>query len=245
MDALRPDGRLPHQARPVRIQVGVLDHPEGSALIEAGRTRVLCTVTVEERIPAFLRGAGRGWVTAEYGMLPRSTRERIPREQGRERGRMMEIQRLIGRSLRAVTDLSALGERTFLVDCDVLQADGGTRTASITGAYVALYHACWNLLRQGLLERMPLRCAVAGISAGVVDGVPMVDLCYEEDVRAEVDLNLALTETGDLVEVQGTGETGPFSRQTLLTLLDLAWQGVQPLFEAQRSALAGLEAPAG
>jgi len=243
VEPLRADGRSPHQPRPVRIEVGVLLHPEGSALIEMGRTRVLCTVTVEERIPPFLRGAGRGWVTAEYGMLPRSTRERIPRDPGRERGRMLEIQRLIGRSLRAVTDLTALGQRTFVVDCDVLQADGGTRTASITGAYVALYHACWNLLRQGLLERMPLRCAVAGISAGVVDGIPMVDLDYEEDVRAQVDLNLALTEHGDLVEVQGTGEAGPFSRQTLLDLLDLAWQGVQPLFSAQRSALAGLALP--
>jgi len=240
MTALRPDGRKPDQMRQLRIIPKHLAHAEGSALIELGQTIVLCAVSVESRLPPFLRGSGSGWVTAEYGMLPRSTLTRSPREAalGRVGARTHEIQRLIGRSLRAVTKLDLLGERTLTVDCDVIQADGGTRTAAITGAYVALRQACELLVQRDDIPSMPLRCPVAATSAGVVDGVPVLDLCYDEDARAEVDFNVVMTADGELVEVQGTGESHPFSRQAMNDLLDLAETGIRRLVEAQRNALA-------
>ncbi len=237
--AKRIDGRRPDQLRPVRITPGYLLHPEGSALIDAGDTRVLCAVTVEDRVPPFLRGTGRGWVTAEYGMLPRATPSRTPREglDRSARGRAMEIQRLVGRSLRAVVDLEKLGERTFIVDCDVLQADGGTRTLAVTGAYVALSQAFNQLYRRKRLRENPFRSAVAAVSCGLVGGVPMLDLCYAEDSTADVDCNVVMTDGGELVEVQGAAEGAPFTRRELEELLDLAENGVQELFAAQREAL--------
>ncbi|KPK46645.1 MAG: ribonuclease PH [Dehalococcoidia bacterium SM23_28_2] len=236
----RPDGRQPDEMRQVRITPGYLAHAEGSALIELGQTIVLCAVSVEDRQPPFLRGSDSGWVTAEYGMLPRSTDTRSPREAtlGRVGARTHEIQRLIGRSLRAVTRLDLLGERTLTVDCDVIQADGGTRTAAITGAYVAIRQACELLVQRGTIPSTPLRCAVAATSVGIVDGVPMLDLCYEEDARAGVDFNAVMTAEGELVEVQGTGESHPFTRQAMDDLLDLAETGVRRLFETQKAALA-------
>lgn len=238
----RLDGRKPADLRPVRIQVGYLPHAEGSALIEMGNTRVICAVSVEDRVPQFLRGTGGGWVTAEYGMLPRSTSIRTPREaaQGRQSGRSQEIQRLIGRSLRAVTNLEVLGERTFTVDCDVLIADGGTRTAAITGAYPALLQAFSKLVEAGSLSSVPLTAAVAAVSAGVVDGIPMLDLCYEEDASAEVDFNVVMTSDGRFVEVQGTAEGRPFDRSAMDDLLAMADDGVRRLFEVQRQALAAV-----
>ncbi|MBI4233530.1 MAG: ribonuclease PH [Chloroflexi bacterium] len=235
----RVDGRAADQPRPASISLGYQLFPEGSALIEVGNTRVLCAVSVEDRVPPFLRGSGKGWVTAEYGMLPRATLTRTPREvsSNRERGRSMEIQRLIGRSLRAVTDLEALGERSLMVDCDVLQADGGTRTAAITGAYVALYHAFHSLRGRGVFKTVPLRCAVAAISVGIVDGEPLLDLCYEEDFRAQVDFNVVMTEKGELVELQGAAEGKPFARATVEPLLDLAERGLRSLFQVQRQAI--------
>lgn len=234
----RVDGRSLAALRPTRITPGVLDYAEGSALIEMGRTRVLCAASVEDRIPPFLHGQGRGWITAEYALLPRSTHTRTPRERGQVGGRTMEIQRLIGRSLRAVTDLAVLGERTITVDCDVLQADGGTRTAAITGAYVALALAV-QALQDGALTANPLHTAVAAVSVGVVDGKLLLDLCYEEDSRAEVDCNVVWTADGWLVEVQGTAEGDPFDRVTLNALLDLADRGAQQLFALQREAITG------
>jgi len=240
MTSLRPDGRQPDQMRQLRITPSYLAHAEGSALIELGQTIVLCAVSIESRLPPFLRGSGSGWVTAEYGMLPRSTSTRSPREAalGRVGARTHEVQRIIGRSLRAVTKLDLLGERTLTVDCDVIQADGGTRTAAITGAYVALRQACELLVQRDDTASMPLRCPVAATSAGVVDGVPVLDLCYDEDARAEVDFNVVMTADGELVEVQGTGESHPFSRQAMNELLDLAQTGIRRLVEAQRLALA-------
>lgn len=237
----RPAGRAADQLRPVRIVLDPLEFPEGSALIEQGRTRVLCTVTVEERVPPFLAGSGRGWVTAEYGMLPRATPTRSPREavQGRPSGRTQEIQRLIGRALRAVVDLDKLGERTFIVDCDVLQADGGTRTAAITGAWVALVRAVGRLRAEGLLEADPIKQAVAAVSVGIVGGVPVLDLEYAEDSQAQVDLNVVMAADGRLVEIQGTAEAEPFSREQLNQLLDLAEVGIRQLLKAQQAALAG------
>ncbi len=236
----RLDGRTPADLRPVRIQVGYLPHAEGSALIEMGNTRVLCAVSLEDRVPAFLRGTGSGWVTAEYGMLPRSTAVRTPREaaQGRQSGRSQEIQRLIGRSLRAVANLEVLGERTFTVDCDVLVADGGTRTAAITGAYAALVQALDRLVASGVLSSVPLVAAVGAVSAGVVDATPLLDLNYEEDSAAEVDFNVVMTSDGRFVEVQGTAEGRPFEREMMDELLRLADAGIRQLFEAQRAALA-------
>lgn len=236
----RLDGRNPGDLRPVRIQVGYLPHAEGSALIEMGNTRVICAVSVEDRVPQFLRGTGGGWITAEYGMLPRSTAIRTPREaaQGRQSGRSQEIQRLIGRSLRAVTNLEVLGERTFTVDCDVLIADGGTRTAAITGAYPALLQAFSKLVGAGSLSSVPLAAAVGAVSAGVVDGAPMLDLCYEEDASAEVDFNVVMTSDGRFVEVQGTAEGRPFDRAMMDDLLTMAADGIRRLFEVQRQALA-------
>ena len=234
----RIDGRAPDELRPVRISTGAQGYAEGSALIEAGETRVLCAVSVEETVPRWLRGSGRGWVTAEYAMLPRSTHTRTPR--GRNTGgRASEIQRLIGRSLRAVVDLEALGQRMLTVDCDVLQADGGTRTTAITGAYVALHRAASGLLSAGKLPCLPFRAGLAAVSVGIVDGEPLLDLCYEEDVRADADVNVVMTDGGDVVEVQGTAEAAPFSRRSLDALLDLAWKGVAELVERQRAAIEG------
>jgi ribonuclease PH len=243
MTSLRPDGRQPDQMRQVRITPNYLAHAEGSALIELGQTIVLCAVSAEDRLPPFLRGSGSGWVTAEYGMLPRSTQTRSPREAalGRVGARSHEIQRLVGRSLRAIAKLDLLGERTLTVDCDVIQADGGTRTAAVTGAYVALRQACHLLVQRGDIASTPLRCPVAATSAGVVDGVPRLDLCYDEDARAEVDFNVVMTADGELVEVQGTGESHPFSRQAMNELLDLAETGIRGLFEAQKAALAEID----
>src|SRR2546422_3086359 len=235
---IRTDGRRSNQIRPVKISPGYLAHAEGSALIEMGSTAVLCAVTVEDRVPRFALGTGSGWITAEYGMLPRSTHTRTARETSARSGRTAEIQRLIGRSLRSVARLDLLGERTLVVDCDVLRADGGTRTAAITGAYVAVGQALHRLVEAKALNSVPLRCAVAAVSAGLIDGMSLLDLAYDEDYRAAVDFNVVMTEEGDLVEVQGTGESHPFARVEMNELLDLCETGIRELFEAQRAALA-------
>jgi ribonuclease PH len=237
----RIDGRANDELRSVQITLGVQAYPEGSALIELGNTKVICAVSVEERVPPFLKGQGSGWVTAEYAMLPRSTHTRTPRNPDRQQGRSQEIQRLIGRSLRAAVDMDALGERTFTIDCDVIQADGGTRTASITGAYVALYQALFKLKKQGVYKVMPVRYAVAATSVGVVDRMKLLDLCYDEDFRASVDFNVVMTEKGDFVEMQGTAEGKPFSKETMDGLVALAERGIKKLFEAQKAALAELK----
>jgi ribonuclease PH len=231
----RIDGRSSNQLRPVRFTVDYLDYAEGSVLVETGNTRVLCAASVEEKVPPFLEGKGQGWVTAEYNMLPRATHTRSARERsGKVSGRTQEIQRLIGRSLRAAVDMQALGERTITLDCDVLQADGGTRTASITGAYVALYRACSLLMKRGLLTLQPVRTAVAATSVGVVGGDILLDLCYAEDSRADVDFNVVMTAQHEFIEVQGTGEGGVFSRATMDSIIALAEQGINELLEAQR-----------
>jgi len=237
---VRVDGRSAEALRPLHIHPGFIEHAEGSVLIEMGKTRVICTASVEEGVPGFLRGRGTGWVTAEYGMLPRSTHTRSDREaaRGKVGGRTMEIQRLIGRSLRAATDMAALGERTVQLDCDVIQADGGTRTAAITGAWVALALACRGLERQGLVERSPLRVGVAAVSVGIVGGRAMVDLAYEEDSRADVDMNVVMTSEGEFIEVQGTAEGGTFRRTQLDELTDLAWKAIRRLLDAQKRVLA-------
>ncbi len=238
----RVDGRDPGQLRPVRFHRGWLDHAEGSVLIEYGRTRVLCAASFTEGVPRWRKGSGQGWVTAEYAMLPRSTNTRTDREsvRGRIGGRTHEISRLVGRALRAVIDYPALGENTIVLDCDVLQADGGTRTAAITGAYVALADAVAWAKAQGILPagREPLVGSVSAVSVGVVDGVPLLDLCYEEDVRAETDMNVVVTGEGHFVEVQGTAEGAPFDRTELDRLLDLALAGCADLARLQREALA-------
>ena len=234
----RIDNRVNNELRPVRIMLGYQSFAEGSALIEQGKTRVLCSVSMEERVPNFLKGSGQGWVTAEYAMLPRSTLTRTPRD--KVGGRNEEIQRLIGRSLRAAVNLSTLGEMTFTVDCDVLQADGGTRTAAITSGYVALYQAFHNLRKQGILPFMPLNRMVAAISAGIVDGSMLLDLCYEEDYRAEVDFNVVMTDRNEFVEIQGTAEGKPFSKEAADSLLLLAQQGIDKLFRIQKEALRAL-----
>ena len=232
---IRIDNRSQTQLRPVRLAIDYLDYPEGSVLIETGNTRVLCAASVEEKVPPFLEGKGKGWVTAEYNMLPRSTHTRNSRERdGRVSGRTQEIQRLIGRSLRAVVDMDVLGPRTITLDCDVLQADGGTRTASITGAYVALHRACSLLMKRGVLSEHPVRTAVAAVRVGVVSGEIMLDLCYEEDSRADVDFNVVMTAEHDFIEVQGTGEGGVFSRSTMESLVNLAEQGISELLEIQK-----------
>jgi ribonuclease PH len=235
---IRSDGRRPADLRPVTITPNYLDNAEGSVMIDMGGTRVLCAVTIEDRVPRFAIGTGSGWITAEYGMLPRSTHTRTPRERSAGSGRTAEIQRLIGRSLRSVAHLDLLGERTFTVDCDVIKADGGTRTASITGAYVALAIAMQSLVEKKSLRAIPLRCAVAAVSAGTVDGTPVLDLPYEEDSRASLDFNLVMTEEGEFVEVQGTGESHPFTRQEMNEILDLGEAGIRQLFEFQKQALA-------
>jgi ribonuclease PH len=236
---VRPNERPAHALRPGSLQRGVLKFAEGSALVECGDTRVLCAASVEPGVPPFLRGSGQGWVTAEYGMLPRSTQQRTPREasRGRQGGRTVEIQRLIGRSLRAVVDTAALGERTVWIDCDVLQADGGTRTASVTGAFVALCEALERLRAKGDIPRLPLTDFVAATSVGIVDGEAVLDLEYAEDARAEVDMNVVATAGGRLVEVQGTAERSPFSREQLGRLLDLAQSGIAQLVAMQKAAL--------
>ncbi len=223
----------------MRIIPGFQSFAEGSALIELGKTRVLCSVSVEERVPNFLRGGGSGWVTAEYSMLPRSTVTRTPRDSslGRVTGRNQEIQRLIGRSLRAAVDLTALGERTLTVDCDVLQADGGTRTAAITGAYVALHQAMQKLANMGIISSIPLKSAVAATSVGVVHDYKLLDLCYDEDFKADVDFNVVMTSQGEFVEVQGTAEGKPFTKETIDSLLSLAEKGIKQLFQIQQSVL--------
>nr|WP_302504263.1 ribonuclease PH [Geoalkalibacter halelectricus] len=237
----RPDGRRADQLRTIAFQRGFTRYAEGSVLVSFGETRVLCNATVEESVPSFLRGEGRGWVTAEYSMLPRATQARSPREasRGKVGGRTHEIQRLIGRSLRAVVDLAALGERTIQIDCDVLQADGGTRTASITGAYVALVDAVAGLLDRGLIAASPVREPVAAVSAGLVEGVPLLDLNYEEDFRAAVDMNFVITGSGRFVEVQGTAEDHPFTLAELDALRDLALGGCRDLVRLQQQALRG------
>lgn len=238
--SVRPSGREPNQLRAARFVGGFARHAEGSVVVEFGDTHVLCTASVEEGVPSFLRGKGQGWVTAEYGMLPRSTHTRSAREaaRGKQSGRTQEIQRLIGRSLRAVVDLKALGERTITIDCDVLQADGGTRTASITGGYVALSQACEKLLRRGAIRAMPLHGQVAAISVGIVAGIPVLDLDYAEDSQAETDMNVVMNNGGGFVEVQGTAEGHAFRRHELDALLALAEKGLQELFVLQSQALA-------
>lgn len=235
----RADGRAWDELRPVKITPGYQSFAEGSVLIELGKTRVLCAVTVEDRVPPFLKGSGTGWITAEYSMLPRSTVTRTPREaaQGRVAGRSQEIQRLIGRSLRGIADLKALGERTLTVDCDVIQADGGTRTASITGAYVALYLALQNLSNMGVISSIPLKSAVAATSVGIVRGNMLLDLCYDEDAAAAVDFNVVTTSQNEFVEIQGTAEGKPFSKQNVDALLALAEKGIKQLFEIQKAVL--------
>ena len=242
----RADGRQPGALRPARIVPGFLPDAEGSVLIEVGSTRVICTATVQESVPPFMRGRGTGWVTAEYGMLPRSSPERIERERRGPGGRTHEIQRLIGRSLRAVTDLAALGERSILVDCDVLQADGGTRCASITGGFVALAMALGRLVQQRLVGQLPLTDSVAAVSVGVVDGRALLDLPYEEDHRAAVDMNLVMTGAGRFVEVQGTAEGAPFTDRQLSHLIALGRVGLSRLTALQRRTLraAGVRLPA-
>lgn len=236
---MRIDGRNADQMRPVRVDRGFLKHAEGSLLIEVGETKVLCTATVEEKVPLFLRSTGQGWVTAEYGMLPRATKVRTPRESatGRASGRTFEIQRLIGRSLRAVIDLAKLGERTVLVDCDVIQADGGTRTTAVTGAFVAMADALSRLQENGLLKAPLLKDFVAAVSVGSVEGKLMLDLNYTEDSMADVDMNVVMTGSRKFVEVQGTAEEVPFDKEQLDQLLQLATRGIEKLVELQRQLL--------
>ncbi len=237
---MRPSGRLADELRPVSIERNYTIHAEGSVLISCGGTKVLCTASVEDRVPAFLRGKGEGWVTAEYGMLPRSTGSRMRREAsaGKQGGRTLEIQRLIGRSMRAVVDRAALGERTITLDCDVLQADGGTRTASITGAYVALMDACNSLKKKGLIKSNPVHGQVAAVSVGIFGSTPVLDLDYPEDSRAETDMNVVMNDGGAFIEIQGTAEGHAFRRDELNTLLDLAEKGIRELMQAQTAALA-------
>ncbi|MBS1159514.1 MAG: ribonuclease [Proteobacteria bacterium] len=237
---MRPSQRQADQLRLVRLTRNFTRHAEGSVLIEMGDTRVLCTASVEESLPPFLRGKGQGWVTAEYGMLPRATHTRSAREaaKGKQTGRTQEIQRLIGRSLRAVVDLKALGERQITLDCDVLQADGGTRCASITGAWVALYEACEKLVAAGKLPANPVRDHVAAVSVGIYQGAPVLDLDYPEDANCDTDMNVVMTGSGGIVELQGTAEGEPFTRQQMNVLTDLAEAGIRQLIAAQQSALA-------
>jgi len=235
----RPSGRTPNQLRAISLEPGFSKYAEGSCLAKFGNTHVLCTASIDEKVPPFLRNSGKGWVTAEYGMLPRSTHTRTDREaaKGKQSGRTQEIQRLIGRSLRSIVDLTAMGERQIKVDCDVLQADGGTRTASITGAYVALYLAFQKLVANGVLPAVPLTGQVAAVSCGIFQGVPVLDLDYDEDSNCQADSNFVLTADGRIVEIQGTAEEHPFSQAEFLELLALATQGVADLAEAQKKAL--------
>ena len=240
--AARRDGRAPDQLRPVKLELGVNVHAEGSCLIEMGRTRVWITASVEDRVPMHRRGSGQGWITAEYSMLPRATHDRGSREsiQGRVGGRTHEIQRLIGRSLRAAVDMKGIGERTITLDCDVLQADGGTRTASITGAFVALYIAIKRMKDARMIEQIPVRQHLAAVSCGIADGTPVLDLDYSEDFQASTDLNCVMTEDGRLVELQATAEGSPYTRAELDSMLALAFKGIKELIVAQKRALAGI-----
>jgi ribonuclease PH len=234
---MRVDGRKADELRKIKITRNYLKTAEGSALIEMGNTKVICTATVENSVPPFLRGKGTGWVTAEYAMLPRSSGQRIQRERGKVGGRTHEIQRLIGRSLRSVVNLDALGERSVLIDCDVIQADGGTRTASITGAYVALVDALRSMKKQGMIASLPLTDHLAAVSVGIVGGKPLLDLCYAEDSTAEVDMNLVMTGKGKIVEVQGTAEGEPFSKSELGKLLSIGEKGIKALIRKQKESL--------
>lgn len=237
---MRTDGRQPDQLRPITFERGFTKHAQGSVLVSFGDTRVLCTACVEDRVPHFLKGRGKGWVTAEYAMLPGSTHDRKQREKGtRVDGRSVEIQRLIGRSLRAVIDQKALTERTIWIDCDVLQADGGTRTAAISGAFVALSDAVSWMDERRLLKKWPITSSLGAVSVGIVDGTPVLDLCYDEDSKAGSDMNLVMTGAGEFVEVQGAAEGAPFSRDELNRLLELGEKGIGEIFELQKAALAG------
>lgn len=238
---MRPDGRKNNEIRDVRVHRNFIGAAEGSVLISMGNTRVICTASIEDKVPPFLKDQKKGWITAEYSMLPRSTPTRIMRESstGRIGGRTHEIQRLIGRALRSVVDLSTLGERTIWIDCDVIQADGGTRTAAITGAFICLSDALRYALRNGLIEKMPIKDYLAAVSVGIVNGEPMIDLCYLEDSIAEVDMNIVMTGSGKLVEIQGTAEGIPFSKETLNTLIKLAEEGVNSLIKLQKKLIEG------
>jgi ribonuclease PH len=237
---MRSDGRKPKELRLIKIAPNYLKTADGSVLIEMGDTKVICTAKLEDRVPPFLRNSGKGWITAEYGMLPGSSQARIGRESSRGKvgGRTHEIQRLIGRSLRAITDLSNLGERTVWIDCDVIQADGGTRTASITGAYVSLCEAVRSWQNRGIIAQEPIRDSVAAVSIGIVDGKILLDLCYEEDSKADVDMNFVMTGSGKFVEIQGTAESAPFSKKQMDKMSEIAQQGIKELFKAQKQALA-------
>jgi ribonuclease PH len=239
MSYTRLDKREVDQLRNAKITANISPYAEGSALIEVGGTKVLCTASVEDRVPMFMRNKGTGWVTAEYAMLPRATNTRTQRETQRPSGRTQEIQRLIGRSLRAVVDMALLGERQIILDCDVIQADGGTRCASITGAYVALALACRKLVRNGILKTSPLLSEVAAVSVGIIEGTPILDLAYAEDSVADVDMNIVCTGRSQFIEIQGTAEREPFTRDQMDEMLVLAEKGVNALFEVQRSALGG------
>jgi ribonuclease PH len=240
----RPDGRNPDQLRPLMLTPDYMPYAEGSCFVEMGDTKVICTATVDKAVPRWLKGKGMGWVTAEYSMLPRSSQERVQREvsKGRPSGRSQEIQRLIGRSLRAAINVHTLGENTIVIDCDVVRADGGTRTASVTGGFVALARACEWLRDEGLVDEWPLEDSVAAASVGIVDGVNFLDLCYAEDIHAQVDMNVVMTGSGRLVEVQGTAEHGAFERSQLDELIDLATQGIADLIAAQEVALGASDA---
>lgn len=235
----RPDGRNPQQMRKIKVTKNYMKHAEGSCLIEFGNTKVICSASVEEGVPPFLKGSGKGWVTAEYGMLPRSCGSRIKRE--KTSGRSEEIQRLVGRSLRSVVDMNPLGERTIRIDCDVLEGDGGTRTASITGGFIALALALQWMKKQGMIEKLPLRDYVAAVSVGVFQGTPVLDLNYAEDSKADVDMNIVMVGRGQFVEVQGTGEGGTFSESQMAALLKLAKKGIKELLEIQKKNLVGIK----
>ena len=238
---MRPSGRQPDELRPISFTRNFTRHAEGSVLVCCGDTKVICNASVEERVPPFLRGKGSGWVTAEYGMLPRSTSSRMGREaaRGKQGGRTMEIQRLIGRALRAAVDLEALGERQITIDCDVIQADGGTRTSSISGAFVALTDTINHLIKEGLLQKSPLHGSIASVSVGIYQGTPVLDLDYPEDSAAETDMNVVMNDAGHFIEVQGTAEGHAFRRDELNSMLDLAEKGIEEIFQAQKKALNG------
>ena len=239
---MRTDGRRPNELRPLKITPSYIKTADGSELIEMGGTRVICTAKLEERVPPFLRNSGKGWITAEYGMLPGSSQQRIGRESSRGKvgGRTHEIQRLIGRSLRSVADLKSLGEHTIWIDCDVIQADGGTRTASITGAYIALMEAARGWRERGILSAEPVHDAVAAVSIGIIDGKILLDLCYEEDSKADVDMNFVMTGSGKFIEVQGTAEASPFTRKEMERMAEIAQRGIKDLLKAQKKVLASL-----
>lgn len=235
----RENNRLNNELRPIKITRNYIMHPDGSVLIEVGNTKVICTATVEDRVPPFLKGTGKGWVSAEYSMIPGSTKTRKPRDINKLKidGRSQEIQRLIGRSLRSVVDLEAVGERTIWIDCDVIQADGGTRTASITGAFVAMADAFHGLLSRKEIEKFPVKAFVSAVSVGMIEGETILDLCYEEDSNADVDMNIVMTNKGEFVEVQGTGEEATFTHSDLMNLISLATKGCRELYQVQRDAL--------